>query len=282
MHATALPGWHAPPEQKSLSVHKLPSEHAPLLLACWQPLVGEQASSVQALLSLHVRAVPVQAPPAQWSSAVHSLPSEHGLASLLACTQPPWMPTHWSVVQGLPSAQNTAPSTAAPAQMPAEHLSDVVHTSLSLQAVASATLVNTQPLAVLHVSTVHALLSLHATAAPAHEPARQLSSRVQRLPSSQPVPSVALLCQQPPLLLSQASPVHGLPSPQFRVPLPPVHVPAWQLSVVVQMSPSLQPAPLPTCVYAQAPFVGLQLSVVQVLLSLHSVASPDTHAPLLQ
>jgi hypothetical protein len=68
-------------------------------------------------------------------------------------------------------------------------------------------------------------------------------SSVQTFPSlPQPVPSATFECWQPEPA-EQLSAVHGLPSSQFGA-APPVHVPAWQRSFVVQALPSEQELPV--------------------------------------
>jgi hypothetical protein len=52
------PGWQAPPEHTSLTVHASPSEQAAALVALTQPVAGSQLSVVQTLLSLQFKAGP--------------------------------------------------------------------------------------------------------------------------------------------------------------------------------------------------------------------------------
>jgi hypothetical protein len=93
-----------------------------------------------------------------------------------------------------------------------------------------------QPLLGLQPSSVQGLPSLHANAAPGLQPpAEQVSPLVHRSASSQGF-LLALWLQ--PLWLSQASSVHGLPSPQS-VGLPPLHTPWLHTSWPVQTLPSL-------------------------------------------
>jgi hypothetical protein len=66
----------------------LPSLQELVLLECWQPEAGLQESSVQALPSLQLSAVPVwQDPPPQISLPLQALPSLQELV-LLECWQP--------------------------------------------------------------------------------------------------------------------------------------------------------------------------------------------------
>jgi hypothetical protein len=68
---------HDPPPQTSPVVHAFPSSHAFELLACEQPVVGSQASSVHALSSLQTLRSAVNAQPIAESqlSIVHAFPS---------------------------------------------------------------------------------------------------------------------------------------------------------------------------------------------------------------
>jgi hypothetical protein len=77
LQLTAPPLTHAPPEQVSLPVQALPSEHATLLFAYVHPLAGLQASSVQTLPSLQSRCEPgAQLPVWHESPSVQALSSE--------------------------------------------------------------------------------------------------------------------------------------------------------------------------------------------------------------
>jgi hypothetical protein len=76
-----VPPPQAPLLQVSPVVHALPSLHAAVLLACWQPSVGLHASSVHALLSSQYTAtlmsVPAQVPPPHTSPLVQRFASLH-------------------------------------------------------------------------------------------------------------------------------------------------------------------------------------------------------------
>jgi hypothetical protein len=62
----------------------LPSLHAAVLFACWQPVAGLHESSVHGLPSPQLGGgPPAQAPPEHASLVVQALPSLHG-ATLLA------------------------------------------------------------------------------------------------------------------------------------------------------------------------------------------------------
>ena len=77
------PGWQAPSEHVSPTVHALPSLQASALLLWVQPLTGSHASAVQGFRSSQLSAAPaLQIPPRQASPGVHTLLSAlHGLVS---------------------------------------------------------------------------------------------------------------------------------------------------------------------------------------------------------
>ena len=161
------------------------------------------------------------------------------------------------------------------AHTPPLHASPTVHALPSSQVAVLLTCV--QPVATLHASFVHALPSLQDTvgsiAVPLQAPAAHASLLVHALPSSQA--SVFGAYRQPVAGL-QLSVVHKLPSLQTSaVPRqePPLHVSPW-----LHALPTLQAEVL--LVNTQAPVAKLQLSVVQELLSLHTVAAPAAQAPL--
>jgi hypothetical protein len=140
--------------------------------------------------------------------------------------------------------------------------------------------VKVHPVAGLQPSVVQPLPSLHGTCEPTQLPAVQWSPLVQRLLSEQ-VLVLSTTKAQPPSAGMQLSSVQGLLSEQtFAVPgtqMPlPLHVSAPL--VPVQPFPSEHGAPL-AGVKTQAPVWGLQLSVVQALLSEQGLSAPFTHAP---
>jgi hypothetical protein len=120
---------------------------------------------------------------------------------------------------------------------------------------------------------VHGLLSLHTIAVPAHRPPEQVSVAVHAFPSSQ---DAVLFVWTQPVAGSQLSSVHGLLSSQFNAPVPGWQLPPAQTSPVVQKLPSSHAAVL---FVKTQPVAGLQLSVVQALLSLQTTAEPGTHTP---
>jgi hypothetical protein len=83
---------------------------------------------------------------------------------------------------------------------------------------ASVLLVNAQPVAGLHVSVVHTLLSLHTIAVPGWQlPPEQTSPVVQAFPS---LHTAVLFAWAQPVAGAHESLVHGLLSLQSRVPVP--------------------------------------------------------------
>ncbi len=173
-------------------------------------------------------AAPLQAPAWHASPAVQALASSHGRL-LLALTQPVFG-SQLSLVQRFLSSQ----STDAPAQPPPLQASPWLHALPSSHGKVLAA--NAQaPVTALQLSVVQALLSLHTALVPETQALfAQLSPSVQALPS---VHGEALaLCVQP-VLASQASSLHGLPSSQPSL-LPGAHVPLLHTSPTVHTLPS--------------------------------------------
>jgi len=85
-------------------------------------------------------------------------------------------------------------------------------------------------------------------------------------------------CSQLPFAGLQVSVVQALPSSQL-VAVPPVQVPFWHVSVVVQALPSLQEVPLPTGGWLEhAPLAGLHVPAAWHW----SMGGQVTGAPLVQ
>jgi hypothetical protein len=161
-------------------VHAFPSSQGAVLLLCpHTPVPVSHVSSVHPLLSSQLCGVPAtQLPPAHVSSSVHAFVSLHGPV-LFVCTHP--LPgLQLSSVHTWPSSQS---SGTLPAHVPPPHTSDVVHASPSSHA--CVLFVYTHPLPLLHVSSVHPLLSLHTSGAPTHVPLAHASAVVQAFPSLQ-------------------------------------------------------------------------------------------------
>src|SRR6267143_559881 len=208
----AVPGVQAPALQISSPLQTLPSEQevpsATGLLK--QPVVGSQASVVQALLSLQTSGVPgAQRPCSQVSLPLQALPSEQEVPSATGVWTQPLGPQE-SVVQGLLSSQlGGVPGVQAPARQ----ISAPLQASPSEQEVPSATGVWAQPLGP-QESAVQGFWSSQLRVVPGVQaPALQISSPLQTLPSEQEVPSATGLVKQP-VAGSQASVVQALRSSQ--------------------------------------------------------------------
>jgi len=148
------------------------------------------------------------------------------------------------------------------------------------QLVLSRTLTWLQPVKLLQLSMVQALLSSQLKGTGAQTPPAQVSGPVHALPSLHGL--LFAVCEQP-VTGEQLSSVQAFKSLQLSA-APGVQTPALQTSAVVHTLPSashntpLAAPPLKT----QAPVSVLQLSAVQGLLSLHTVNAPLTQAPTLQ
>ena len=149
--------------------------------------------------------------------------------------------------------------------MPPPQVSPVVHALPSSQAFVL--LVKTHPAASVHVSVVQGLLSLQAIPTPAQAPPLQTSPDVQALPSSQ---AFVLLVNTHPVAGLHVSVVHRLLSSQTTA------APGWQ-APAPHVSPDVQALPSSQAIVLfvkTQPVAGLQLSVVQGLLSLQTIAAP--------
>jgi hypothetical protein len=267
LQTVAVPGWQTPPLQVSPVVHTLPSLQAFVLFVNTHPVAGLQASFVHGLLSLHTVAVPGwQLPPPQASPVVQALPSSQ--AAVLLVNAHPVSGSQVSVVQALPSLQ----TVAVPGwQLPPPQMSPVVHTLPSSQAFVLPA--NTHPVAGLHESSVHGLLSSHTVAVPGWQlPPEHVSPVVQESPSLQ---AAVLLVNAHPVARLHVSSVQGLPSLQTS-PAPGWQLPPPHVSPVVQGLPSSQAFVLSAKTH---PVAGLQESSVQRLPSSQKVAVPGWQLP---
>jgi len=135
-------------------VHAFPSSHGFVLFTWVQPPAGLHASVVQGLPSSQLVGPPGwQVPPEQTSPVVQALPSLQD--ALLLVNTHPVAGLQESFVQTLLSLQV---SGAPPLQVPPPQVSLVVQALPSLQELVL--FVKTQPVAVLQLSVVQALLSL--------------------------------------------------------------------------------------------------------------------------
>ena len=157
---------------------------------------------------------PLHWPPEQVSGFVHLSPSSHELV-LLVCVHPEEA-LQVSVVHTLLSSQFGA---VPGAQAPPEQVSTPLQALLSLHEAVLA--VCTQPVAGLHVSSVHTSLSLQLGAGPpTHFPAEQVSPVVHSLPSLQDAPLALTGFEHAPVVVSQTptSWHWSLPGQVFGVP----------------------------------------------------------------
>jgi hypothetical protein len=265
-------------------VHGLPSaqsaftthESHPAIGVFWQPVSGRHESVVHALPSSQLTGVPgAQTPLWQLSAPLHVLPSVHDVPFKTALLVQPNAGSQASVVHTLLSLQ----LIGAPAvQVPPWHVSVPLQTLPSRHDVPLSTAVLAQPVTALQVSVVQTFESLQLRAVPAVQlPAWQLSAPLQTVASRHGVPLATGVFEQPKTGL-QASVVQTLLSLQLSG-VPAVQVPPWQVSAPLQTLLSRHAVPLSTAVLAQ-PDSGLQVSVVQTLLSLQLSAVPAAHAPL--
>lgn len=151
---------------------------------------------------------------------------------------------------------------------------------VAAQLVLSGTLAWAQPVKTAQVSVVQALLSLQFNAGGAQAPPAQMSGPVHALLSLQ---AAALATCAQPVTALQLSLVQPFKSSQFSA-APGLQTLPLQASPTVQtLLSALQARPLaPAPLYWHAPLFTLQLSMVQGLLSLHTVSAPLTQAPALQ
>ena len=165
----------------SPAVQALPSVHAMVFATYLHPVALSQLSVVQRILSSQMGAGPPTHAPAEQASAVVQALLSVQPSELLTYLQPD-AGSQLSVVQTLPSSQFGA---APPTHLPPPHKSLVVQAFPSEQ---TTVLLATwqDPVAVLQLSSVHGLLSLHVLAAPGtHLPTVQTSLSVHALLSEQ-------------------------------------------------------------------------------------------------
>jgi hypothetical protein len=130
-------------------------------------------------------------------------------------------------------------------QPPDWQVSMPLQTLPSLHVVPLVTTACWQPVAGLQVSLVHELPSPQLSGVPGRQvPFRQVSPPLHTLESLHVVPLTIAACAQP-LVLSQVSVVHELPSLQFSG-VPTVHSPAWHRSVPLHTLLSGQARPFAT------------------------------------
>jgi hypothetical protein len=163
----------------------------------------------------------------------------------------------------------------------ASHVSAPLHALPSPHDVPVETGVCCTPVAGLHESVVHGLLSLTVGAAPGvHVPdALHVSAPLHALPSVHDVPAATGVCVTPPEGV-HASVVHGLLSSIATAPVP-VQAPVWQVSVDVHALLSLHDAPSGLVGFEQLPVAVSQVPATwHWSCAVHTTGFPPLHAPL--
>jgi hypothetical protein len=204
LQTSGVPAVHTPAWQVSAPLQTVESGHAVpfATLVVVQPEAGLQPSVVHTLPSLQTSGVPaVHVPFWQVSAPLHAFVSAHaepfGRTALLHTPE-----AQVSVVHGFESLQSAATLHE-------------LHPPMG---------VCWQPLTALHVSVVHASLSLQLSAVPAAQfPLWHVSAPLQTFASAHAVPFVTGVVVQPKAGV-QPSVVHTLPSLQTSG-VPPVQVP---------------------------------------------------------
>jgi hypothetical protein len=256
-----VPAW-----QVSVRVQALPSLQAtPLALAglLQVPLVVLHVPTLWHWSSgVHTTGLtPVQVPAWQVSVRVQALPSSQPLPSgLVGFVQTPLnvsqVPAAWHWSSGVHTMG------LAPVQVPAWQVSVRVQGLPSLQ---------TLPLVfagLLHAPVVglHAPTSWHWSSAahitgllPVQLPAWQVSVCVHPFPSLQTVPSALAGFEHAPVLASQVPTSWHWSLAVHTTGLPPVQLPAWQVSVCVHVFPSSQATPSAFAGLLHAPVLASQV-----------------------
>ena len=222
LHVPASWHWSSAPQTTGL---------APVHVPAWQVSVCVQASPSTQLLPLGLAGL-LHIP----SAALHAPALWHGSSAVQITGLPPEHEPAWQVsvcVQALPSLQ-VEPLL----------LFGLLHA----------------PELVLHTPTSwHWSSAEHVTGlSPWQLPAKHVSVCVQALPSLQVVPSALLGLVQTPVPLLHVPAVWQLSNAEQVTGLAPAQAPAWQVSVCVQASPSLQLVPLALAGLLHAPSAGLQ------------------------
>ena len=271
--AVQVPFWHVSvPLQTLASAHVVPFSTGALA----HPKVGSQLSVVQRLPSSQLSAVPAAQRPAwQVSLPLQMVPSAQEVPLGRGAFEHPRTGPQVSMVHTLPSSHERA---VPGVQTPLWHVSVPLQTSASTHGVPFTSGVCEHPLIGLQVSVVQVLLSLQLSAGPvAQTPLWQVSAPLHTLPSAHGVPLRSGVLEQPVTAL-QVSVVHTLPSLQLSA-TPGAQRPLWQVSTPLHAFPSLQDDPFTRAVLEQ-PVAGLQVSAVQMLLSLQLSGGPGRHRPL--
>src|SRR5262249_1801442 len=153
-----------------------------------------------------------------------------------------------SSVQTLPSSHTGA---GPPTHVPALQVSAVVQALPSSQG--SVLFTCWQPPAGSHRSVGQGLPSSPSRRGPAQVPLPQVSPDVQASPSSQAVPSALVGFEQAPVAASQVPATWHWSLAVQRTGSAPTQAPAWQVSLCVHASPSLQVVPFALLGFEQTP-----------------------------
>src|SRR5437879_4354566 len=256
---TQAPSW-----QESLWVQASPSEQA--LPSAWfglehVPLAGSQIPATWHWSSAGQTPgfAPMQLPAWQVSVCVQASPSAQAL------------PSAWFGLEHVPLAGSQTPATwhwssavqttgFLPLQAPARQVSVWVQASPSSQTVPFGRGAGSQlSLASWHTPVLQASPAAEQSrAAPPQTPAAQRSFAVQKRPSSQAVPSAWFGLEQAPFAGLQTPATWHWSRAVQMTGLAPMQLPAWQVSVCVQASPSEQALPSALSGLEQVPFAGSQ------------------------
>lgn len=285
---TGVPDIHRPATQLSTPLQSMASRQVEPLGKGGNeqaPLAGLHVFAVQALPSSQTTGTPA----AEHTPIVHtSAPSQRSVSAqdVPFCTfscKHPQPASHLAVVHRFPSSGQVS-GVPGRVHRPAKHLSVPLHKFPSAQLDPSAAFPGTQmPVSGTQVFAVQALPSLsdaHTTAAPAVQAPFEQTCPSQRLPSGHAVPLARVVNEQAPVRGLQASMVQGLPSLQVRA-RPLEHTPKTHDSAPLHRLPSEHGIPS-TSVRFEHPSPGLQLSVVQELLSLQRSGVPAMQMPFEQ
>jgi hypothetical protein len=116
---------------------------------------------------------------------------------------------------------------------------------------------------------------------PVQAPAWHVSVCVQALPSLQALPLGLAGLEQTPVAVSQVPASWHWSDAVHTTGLPPVHAPAWHVSVCVQAFESLHVAPFALAGFEQRPVLGLQVPASWHWSdAVHTTGVPATHEPV--
>jgi hypothetical protein len=173
-----------------------------------------------------------------------------------------------------------------PLQLPAAQVSPSLQKAPSSQLTPSlAGCVSQAPVPALHVPVLHWSPNPEQSVAlpPAQAPVVQVSPVLHRSPSSQLLPSLAVVASHVSVPSLQVPVLHWSPEPEQSVAPPPPQLPAVQVSPSLQKAPSLQEPPSFEVTASQASLVSLQVPVLHWSPEPEqSVALPPLQLPAVQ